>query len=108
MTEVRLGVTTGMGYRALYRKLLEEIAQGADQIALKYFRTIELRVERKKDGTAVTQADRAVEEMARAKVAASGLELVGLGVEMGGGQVAARVPGARPRMMIAPIYGSEE
>jgi hypothetical protein len=35
-----------MGYRAVYGKLLEEIAQEADQIALKYFRAIELRVER--------------------------------------------------------------
>jgi len=43
------------------------------------------RVERKGDGTAVTQADRAVEEMARAKVAASGLPLDVLGEEMGGG-----------------------
>src|SRR6266581_3349415 len=108
MTEVRLGVTTGMGYRALYRKLLEEIAQEADQIALKYFRAIELRVERKKDGTAVTQADRAVEEMARAKVAASGLELDVLGEEMGGGPEAAPSPGARPRLIIDPIDGTEE
>ena len=108
MTEVRLGVTTGMGYRALYRKLLEEIAQEADQIALKYFRAIELRVERKKDGTAVTQADRAVEEMARAKVTASGLELDVLGEEMGGGPEAAPSPGARPRLIIDPIDGTEE
>src|SRR6266403_3268241 len=108
MTEVRLDVTTGMGYRAVYGKLLEEIAQEADQIALKYFRAIELRVERKKDGTAVTQADRAVEEMARRKVAASGLELDVLGEEMGGGPEAAPTPGARPRLIIDPIDGTEE
>ena len=108
MTEVRLGVTTGMGYRAVYGKLLEEIAQEADQIALKYFRAIELRVKRKKDGTAVTQADRAVEEMARAKVAASGLQLDVLGEEMGGGPEAAPSPGARPRLIIDPIDGTEE
>src|SRR6266850_569041 len=105
MTEVRLGVTTGMGYRAVYGKLLEEIAQEADQIALKYFRAIELRVERKKDGTAVTQADRAVEEMARARVAASGLDLDVLGEEMGGDAAEPR-PGARPRMIIDPIDGT--
>src|SRR6266700_965643 len=108
MTEVRRGVTTGMGYRAVYGKLLEEIAQEADQIALNYFRAIELRVERKKDGTAVTQADRAVEEMARRKVAASGLELDVLGEEMGGGPEAAPSPGARPRLIIDPIDGTEE
>jgi len=34
------------------------------------FRAEDLRIERKGDGTALTQADRAVEEMARAKVAA--------------------------------------
>ena len=64
-----------MGYRSKYGKLLHEIANEADQIALKYFRALELQVERKKDGTAVTQADHEVEEMARARVAASGLEL---------------------------------
>ena len=35
-----------MGYRSAYGRLLEEIAQEADQIALKYFRANELRVER--------------------------------------------------------------
>jgi histidinol-phosphatase len=97
-----------MGYRAEYGKLLEEIADEADAIALKYFRAVELRVERKKDGTAVTQADRAVEEMARARVAASGLGLDVLGEEMGGGTELAPMPGARPRMIIDPIDGTEE
>src|SRR5258707_11181871 len=97
-----------MGYRAEYGRLLEEIVREADAIALRYFRAIELRVERKKDGTAVTQADRAVEEMARAKVAASGLELDVLGEEMGGGPEAAPSPGARPRLIIDPIDGTEE
>jgi histidinol-phosphatase len=97
-----------MGYRVEYEKLLEEIAGEADQIALKYFRAQDLRVERKKDGTRVTQADRAVEEMARARVAASGLDLEVLGEEMGGGNAAAPGPGARPRMIIDPIDGTEE
>jgi histidinol-phosphatase len=96
-----------MGYRLEYGKLLEEIAQEADRIALEYFRAVELRVERKKDGTAVTQADRAVEEMARARVAASGLDLDVLGEEMGG-DAEAPIPGARPRMIIDPIDGTEE
>src|SRR6266478_3137790 len=108
MTEVRLGVTTGMGYRALYRKLLEEIAQEADQIALKYFRAVELRVERKKDGTAVTQADHAVEEMARARVAESGLALDVLGEEMGGADAKSASRSGRARMIIDPIDGTEE
>jgi histidinol-phosphatase len=96
-----------MGYRAEYEKLLQEIADEADEIALKYFRAVELRVERKKDGTAVTQADRAVEQMARERVASSGLELDVLGEEMGGDS-AAPAPGARARMIIDPIDGTEE
>jgi histidinol-phosphatase len=96
-----------MGYRAEFGRLLEEIAQEADKIALRYFRAVELRVERKKDGTAVTQADRAVEEMARARVAASGLDLDVLGEEMGGSAAAPKA-GARPRLIIDPIDGTEE
>lgn len=97
-----------MGYRAEYGRLLEEIANEADEIALKYFRTVELRAEKKKDGTTVTQADRLVEEMARKRVAASQLDLDVLGEEMGGGSEAAPAPGARPRMIIDPIDGTEE
>jgi len=97
-----------MGHRAEYGKLLEEIADQADEIALKYFRAVELRVERKKDGTAVTQADRAVEEMARARVRASGLQLDVLGEEMGGGTEEAPGRLSRARMIIDPIDGTEE
>ena len=96
-----------MSYRETYGKLLEEIVQEADAIALKYFRAAELRIDRKKDGSAVTQADRSVEEMARAKVTASGLDLDVLGEEMGGD--GGNVPSvARPRMIIDPIDGTEE
>jgi histidinol-phosphatase len=73
-----------MGHRETYGKLLEEIVAEAKEIALRYFRTRELRIDRKRDGSAVTQADREVEEMARARVAASGLPLDVLGEEMGG------------------------
>src|SRR5947207_9852017 len=96
-----------MSYSGEYGELLEAIATEADAIAMRYFRTNELRVDRKGDGTAVTQADRAVEEMARAKVAASGLPLDVLGEEMGGGD--AKSPSAeRARMIIDPIDGTEE
>jgi len=97
-----------MGYRKKYGTLLEEIARDADEIALKYFRRQELRVNRKKDGTAVTQADHEVEAMARERVKASGLQLDVLGEEMGGGPEAAPVAGARPRLIIDPIDGTEE
>src|SRR5258708_40297337 len=71
-----------MSYRAEYVALLEEIAKEADAIAMKYFRADGMRVERQGDGTPVTLADRAVEEMARATVKASGLALDVLGEEL--------------------------
>src|SRR5260370_19108772 len=92
-----------MGYGEVYGSLLEEIAEEADAIATRYFRGEELRVDRKGDGTAVTQADRAVEEMARAKVAASGLPLDVLGEEMGGGDTKPPRASGRARMIINPI-----
>jgi len=95
-----------IGYQEKYRKLLHEIADHADEIALRYFRGQDLQVERKKDGTAVTQADHEVEAMARARVAASGVELDVLGEEMGGGPAAAAA--AKPRLIIDPIDGTEE
>ena len=73
-----------MGYQTEFGTLLDAIAEEADAIALKFFRTGDLRVDRKGDGSPVTQADRGVEEMARAKVSASGLALDVLGEEMGG------------------------
>src|SRR5713226_950824 len=97
-----------MGYGNEYGALLEVIAQEADAIALRYFRAEELRVDRKGDGTAVTQADRAVEEMARAKVAASGLALDVLGEEMGGADPMAASVAGRARLIIDPIDGTEE
>ena len=97
-----------MGYSQEYGALLEAIAQEADAIAMRFFRADELRVDRKGDGTAVTQADRAVEEMARAKVAASGLALDVLGEEMGGADSNAASKSGRARMIIDPIDGTEE
>ena len=96
-----------MSYRAEYGSLLEDIAKEADAIAMKYFRADTMRVERKGDGTAVTQADRAVEEMARAKVAASGIALDVLGEEMGGSHDKVASSG-KPRLIIDPIDGTEE
>ena len=97
-----------MGFRKEYGSLLEAIAEEADAISMRYFRTDELRVDRKRDGTAVTPADKAVEEMARAKVAASGLALDVLGEEMGGGDAKSASTSGRARMIIDPIDGTEE
>jgi len=96
-----------MSDREQYGKLLEEIAQEADAIALRYFRAEDLEIERKRDGSRVTQADKEVEAMARARVAASALALDVLGEEMGG-SVATAPTASRPRLIIDPIDGTEE
>jgi histidinol-phosphatase len=97
-----------MGFQEEYEPLLAAIADEADAIAMRYFRADGLRVERKGDGTAVTPADRAVEEMARAKVAASGLALDVLGEEMGGHDKQRANLSERARLIIDPIDGTEE
>lgn len=96
------------GYVEVYSALLTEIANEAETIAMRYFRSNGLAVERKSDGTAVTPADRAVEEMARSKVAKSGLALDVLGEEMGGSNAKSAANGGRARMIIDPIDGTEE
>ena len=95
-----------MGYRKEYGELLEAIAKEAEAIAMRYFRAAEMRVERKYDGSAVTQADREVEEMARARVTASGLALDVLGEETGDGPNGNS--GKRARLIIDPIDGTDE
>ncbi len=97
-----------MGFREDYGPLLEAIVQEGDLIAMKYFRAVEMRVDRKSDGSPVTQADRGVEEMARKKVADSGLALDILGEEMGGQDMEAANAAGRPRLIIDPIDGTEE
>jgi histidinol-phosphatase len=97
-----------MNYRKEYAALLEAIAKEAHAMAMKYFRADGMRVERKRDGTSVTEADRAVEQMARAKVAASGLALDVLGEEMGGGEGGGAAGSNRARLIIDPIDGTEE
>jgi histidinol-phosphatase len=97
-----------MSYEKSYGTLLESIANEADAITMHYFRSAEMRVERKYDGSAVTQGDKAVEEMARMKVAASGLALDVLGEEMGGESAKEPAKNGRARMIIDPIDGTEE
>jgi histidinol-phosphatase len=97
-----------MGFEAEYGALLQAIADEADVIAMKYFRTDDLRIDRKGDGSAVTQADRGVEEMARTKISASGIALDVLGEEMGGADAKAASSSGRARLIIDPIDGTEE
>ena len=96
------------GYVETYGALLSGIAEEADAITIGYFRSPSLHVERKADGTAVTPADRTVEEMARGKVLQSGLALDVLGEEMGGANARSASNAGRPRMIIDPIDGTEE
>ena len=97
-----------MSFERQYGALFTDIANQADSLSMRYFRTDGLRIERKRDGTRVTEADRAVEAMARAKVAASGIALDVLGEEMGGADAAQPSTSGRPRLIIDPIDGTEE
>ena len=102
-----------VSYEGLYGALLRGIADEADAMSLDCFRNSGLRVERKLDGTALTQADGAIEKMARKKVVESGLALDVYGEEQGTGgeKAAAPATGAAPgraRLIIDPIDGTEE
>jgi histidinol-phosphatase len=108
-----------MSFAEQYGALLTAIADEADAISMRAFRSDDLRVERKRDGTALTQADGAIEAMARARVAASGAALDVLGEEMGTGvrksapkpalcEEESIAPTGRARLIIDPIDGTEE
>ena len=62
---------------------LEELADRADAIALQYFRSTTLVVEMKSDASPVTDADRAIEAMARRSVSERHPELGVFGEEEG-------------------------
>ena len=81
---------------------LESIADRADEIALRFFRRDGLRVEEKPDLSPVTEADRAIEEAARALVRQRHPELGLLGEELG------EAPGSSgaARLIIDPIDGT--
>jgi histidinol-phosphatase len=96
-------------YSERYGQVLEAIANEADAMAMEYFRTAAMRVTRKLDGTALTVADGAIEAMARAKVAASGVALDVFGEETGTGDSKAPSKStSRARLIIDPIDGTEE
>jgi histidinol-phosphatase len=113
MRSVKLACDGDMvSYGEKYGALLRGISDEADAMSLDCFRNSSLRVERKMDGTALTQADGAIEKMARKRVAESGLELDVYGEEQGtgGGKPDAEGKGAagRARLIIDPIDGTEE
>jgi histidinol-phosphatase len=101
-----------MSYRAKYGDLLEAIADEADSIAMKYFRSGHTGAKRKRDGTVVTVADKAVEVMAIQKVSESGLPIDVVGEESIEDE-RKEIPkepakNNRARMIIDPIDGTEE
>src|SRR2546425_12994944 len=75
-----------MGYGETYGSLLEAIAEEADAVVMRYFRADELRIERKGDGTAVTQATGAGKEWGGEKGRGSGLVLEEFGGGWAGGE----------------------
>lgn len=66
---------------AVWLPLLHEIADRADGIALRHFRAAGLRVDDKDDGSPVSEADRAIEVMARELVVARAPEVGVFGEE---------------------------
>jgi histidinol-phosphatase len=80
---------------------LTEIANRADEIALKFFRADDLQVERKPDQSPVTLADRGIEEVARELVRERHPELGILGEEHG------EAGPSSPRFIIDPIDGTK-
>lgn len=86
---------------ATWLELLHEISDAADGIALRHFRRADLRVDDKHDGSPVSEADRAIETMARELVAKRSPGLGVFGEEEGETRA---VNGAR--LIIDPIDGT--
>jgi len=97
-----------MGYGQKYGAMLSGIAEEADAIAMKYFRSEEMGTEKKSDGTVVTIADKMVEAMARRKVEESGLAIDVVGEETSEDIPQGPANNGRARMIIDPIDGTEE
>ncbi len=79
---------------------LAELADRADALSLRWFRASELGVEEKADSSPVTEADRAIETMARTLARERHPELGVLGEEQG------EVGPAGARLVIDPIDGT--
>jgi histidinol-phosphatase len=76
------------------------LADDADALTLGRFRAADLRVETKPDLTPVSEADRAVEELLRARIAAERPGELVLGEELGADE------GEGPRWIVDPIDGT--
>jgi histidinol-phosphatase len=87
---------------ARWLPLLEDIASRADTIALRWFGEPRLRVSDKDDGSPVSEADQAIESMARSVVAERFPELGVLGEEEGD----SRPVRGTARLIVDPIDGT--
>jgi histidinol-phosphatase len=86
---------------AAWLPFLSQLADAADAIALRFFRARDLRVDEKPDLSPVTEADRAIETMARGMLRDRHPELGVLGEEQG------EAPGTvGARLIIDPIDGT--
>ncbi len=81
--------------------LLEEMADEADALALRYFRSRALRIDEKPDHTLVTEADRAIEAMVRDAIRQRCPELGVFGEEEGEGE--GEAGGRGDRLIVDPI-----
>jgi histidinol-phosphatase len=97
-----------MSYKAKYGALLDAIANEADAMAMSYFRGGAMGMERKRDGTVVTQADKGIEQMAIGKALSSGLPIDVIGEETSSEPPKGPATNGRARMIIDPIDGTEE
>src|SRR5258708_35874527 len=77
-------------------------------MGMRYFRSGAMGAERKRDGTVVKQADKRIEQMAIAKVQASGLPIDVVGEETSSEPPKGPATNGRARMIIDPIDGTEE
>ena len=80
-----------------------DVAEQADRISAGYFRSTDLRVDRKADASPVSEADRAIEQLIRSRIAEAYPADAVLGEEYGASQT-----GARRRWIVDPIDGTRK
>ncbi len=80
-----------------------DLAEQADRISRRYFRSTDLRVDQKADASPVSEADTAIEQAIRQRVGETYPDDAVLGEEYGASQ-----PGARRRWIVDPIDGTRK